>query len=207
MEILYLTNPSNPPDAIESIVRRHAHGDIGFITRTDPVSCDELRASGVQLVIKDKYHHPFAEGTFELGIDIVSFAPTYMPYNKGDNSNLWSFIDDTPKGGSIYYMRDEWDYGTAYPLYLVDRFHVESDPADTLRSSFDSIYAQIYSHFDGVCADILAGRVSVTRFDEHQGTFHSRAETEPFLKSLELGYDTKVSEIKALWATFCEREP
>jgi len=59
---------------------------------------------GIELVIKDKYHFHLEEKIFELGIDNVTLSPAYMPYNKGDNSNLWSFIDDTPKGGSIYYM-------------------------------------------------------------------------------------------------------
>jgi len=202
MKILYLTNKNHTSKTIEGIVRSDSNVKIEFKRWTDIISYDKLKLLEIDLVIKDKYPFHLEEKIFELGIDIITFAPAYMPYNKGDNSNLWSFIDDTPKGGSIYYMRDKCSYMSKYPVSLIKRFNVEVSASDTLGTSFETIYKQIYHHFSLMWPKILTKQVDEVFFDKNEGTFHSKEESEAFLKFLEKGYDTKISDIKHCWSLF-----
>jgi len=206
MNILYLTNKNNTSKTIEQIVRSNSDINIEFKTWTDTINHEQLKDMGVELVIKDKYPLHLEEKIFELGINIITFAPGYMPYNKGANSNLWSIIDDTPKGGSIYYMRDKFDYKSSYPVYLIKRFIVDLSPNETLGTSFEKIYKQIYYHFNLVWPQILTNQVDEVKFEKNEGSFHSKEDSTAFLQSLEKGYDTKISDIKKSWLLFNQKE-
>ena len=197
MKLLYLTNANNQDSPIPGIVTNQAHGEVELEMSTDKVTTEQIKAIGPDLIIKDKYHFPVEDAVFDLGIDLLNFIPAYLPHNKGKNSNLWSFIDETIKGGSIYLMRDN-----KQTMDLVKRFEVAFDADDTLKSSFEKIYQEIYRQFEREWPSIKSGKFSFERLVTSDGSFHTPEQTDPFMASLVKGYDTKVSDIKALWDEF-----
>lgn len=197
MKILYLTNPGNKASPIPKIVSNKDSGEVEIVESVERVSAAFIRDISPDLIIKDKYHFPVEDEVFTLGIDLLNFIPAFLPHNKGKNSNLWSFIDDTPKGGSIYLMRDNHQ-----TMDLVKRFKVELKDDDTLKTSFDKIYSEIYRHFEIEWTKIKAGKITFLRLETGDGSYHTPEQTDPFMASLEQGYDTKVGDVRTLWESF-----
>ena len=40
---------------------------------------------------------------------IINLHGAYLPWNRGGHPNLWSFLDNTPKGGSVHFIDNEVD--------------------------------------------------------------------------------------------------
>ena len=148
-------------------------------------------------IIKDRYDVALTESVWHQKPDILGLIPAYLPFNKGVNSNLWSVVDNTPKGGSIFFLRDN-----NYTIDVVERIEVEFEKSDTLRSSFDKIFDAVYVRLIALMPTLISGEYSTTRFTEKDGTVHTREETQDFMESLTHGYDTPLNELKALWNTF-----
>jgi len=75
---------------------------------------------------------------------------------------------------------------------LIKRFIVDLSSDDTLGTSFEKFYEQIYYQFDLVWPQILTNQVDEVKFDKNEGSFHTKEDSTAFLQSLEKGYDTKI---------------
>ena len=117
----------------------------------------------------------------------INLHIAFLPYNRGADPNLWSFLDDTPKGVAIHYLDGNIDTGD-----LIVREEVEFDlENDTLRTSYkrlsETIEALFYRHWP----EIREGKVRALP----QLTFHRIADKDRFAHLMERGWDTPIKDI------------
>lgn len=81
----------------------------------------------------------------------VNLHISYLPWNKGADPNIWSWIDDTPKGVSIHFVSDQIDEGDI----IAQREVKLSAEDDTLSSSYDKLmdhiiflFQEIFEYYD-----------------------------------------------------------
>lgn len=67
---------------------------------------------GFDLAVSYTYRHILTEVILTaLGHKAVNLHISYLPWNKGADPNLWSIIEDTPRGVTLHYMDSRLDHG------------------------------------------------------------------------------------------------
>jgi methionyl-tRNA formyltransferase len=119
----------------------------------------------------------------------INLHISYLPWNRGADPNLWSFLEDTPKGVSIHYIEKGLDTGDILVQKEIPVF-----PEDTLRTTYERLSATIeellYMHWD----DFYNHRIQA-RPQQGRGTYHRSRDKEPYLHLLTNGWDTPVENL------------
>ena len=69
-----------------------------------------------------------------LNQNVVNIHNAYLPWNRGADPNIWSIVDDTPRGVTLHYMDTSLDKGSIIAQKLVGK-----KPGETLRSSYEEL--------------------------------------------------------------------
>lgn len=193
MNILYITNANNNPESIFSFIKSDTPELKELKIVDHEIDLSDVREFNPDLIIKDRYPFSVPEEIYS-NFEVLCFNCAYLPYNKGAHSNIWSFIDETPKGGSIFFVRS-----SNFEYDLVKRFIVDIPDDATLSSSFDLIYEKIEAEFRKAWQDLLGKAVALEVVNRDEGSQHSPEECSGFIKWLPDGYNTMVKNIPALW--------
>ena len=190
MKILHLTNENNTQaQYIESIV---SNDQDSYHKKFGKFDLSEI--SSYDFIIKDRYHHDIDDDVFALNIPILAFIPAYLPFNKGLNSILWSILDGTPMGGSIFFLRNN-----NYSSDVVKRFEVNVSANASLATQFNLIFDLIYQEFGTIWAKIRNEQVDLVHYEKNDGSYHDGEVSSKFISGLPAGYTTKLSQILELW--------
>lgn len=120
---------------------------------------------------------------------IINLHISYLPWNRGADPNLWSFLDDTPKGVSIHFVDAGIDTGP-----LIARRTVLSEPGDTLASSYARLSAAVEDLFREDWPAIRAGSV-IPVPQPPGGSYHRLKDRKRVEHLLTRGWDTPVKEL------------
>lgn len=126
---------------------------------------------------------------------IINIHGGYLPWNRGAYPNLFSWIEDTPKGASIHYVDAGIDTGRIIVRQMVD---FSRAPKTTLASSYDAIKIACEELFDRTWPRIRRGDIEGMEQVGALGTSHTTKEAEPIIAKLPNGWNTPVSELHDL---------
>ena len=71
--------------------------------------------------------------------NIINLHISLLPWNRGSAPNIWSFIDNTPKGVTIHVLDEGLDTGDI----LLKKEIFFDEETETLRSSYERLNAEI----------------------------------------------------------------
>ncbi len=63
--------------------------------------------------------------------NVVNIHNSFLPWNRGADPNMWSIIDESPRGVTLHYMDAELDKG-----YIIAQTFVPYKESETLESSY-----------------------------------------------------------------------
>ena len=96
---------------------------------------------------------------------VVNLHPSFLPYNRGANPNVWSIVEGTPAGVTLHYIDSGIDTGD-----IIAQRNVEVEPVDTGQS--------LYHRLEHACLELFAqtwplvrGRCA-PRTQQSGGTYH-----------------------------------
>ena len=136
-----------------------------------------------ELIVSAGFRFIIPEDVLEVpDLGAVNLHPSYLPYNKGANPNVWSIIDDVPAGVSVHYMTSEVDAGP-----LIGRKQVPVNPDDDGQSLYRRLEKAQIELFKTHWPNIKAGTASSISTTEN-GTHHYKHE---FTDLFELDLDKK----------------
>ena len=69
---------------------------------------------------------------------------SYLPYNRGAHPNLWSFINNTPKGVSIHEIDNKIDNG---PIIFRKKVIFQNEQNQTLITTYNILFKEIENLF------------------------------------------------------------
>ena len=82
-----------------------------FFTQ-DPVGPDSVVLQKSDFIVSFGYRHILPLGVLQCYLKrAINIHISYLPWNRGADPNLWSFLEDTPKGVSIHYLTEKIDAG------------------------------------------------------------------------------------------------
>jgi methionyl-tRNA formyltransferase len=171
---------------------------------------ETVAASGDQPVcIADRITAAFvADGSFDLlvsygyrfrlPVEVLDFFPdrainlhiSMLPFNRGADPNLWSFLEQTPKGVTIHYIDQGLDTGD-----ILAQAEVEMSAGETLATSYRRLSVAVEELFAKWWQPFRAGRAP-RRPQRGSGSFHRAADKVAFDGLLTEGWDTPVAAIE-----------
>lgn len=122
---------------------------------------------------------------------IINLHISLLPWNRGADPNLWSWIEDTPKGVTIHQIDGGVDTG---PILAQCQTRIPESPEQTLATSYQRLKQDIESLFCERWPLIRNDDIAVTP-QSGDGTFHYARHKEHVASLLHSGWDTPVTDL------------
>ncbi|MDA8141180.1 MAG: formyltransferase family protein [Desulfobacteraceae bacterium] len=161
------------------------------ILRTEePLSSESALLENVAFIVSYGYRHILKRDLIQrFPKRIINLHISMLPWNRGADPNLWSFLEDTPKGATIHYIDEGLDTGDV----LVQQ-EVDYERNDTLRTSYERLSQTIEDLFMEHWPALRDNRLTA-KAQTRKGTSHTLKDREKFTHLLHLGWDTPVRDL------------
>ena len=144
----------------------------------------------VDFIISYGYRHIISKDIIDKFENrIINLHISYLPWNRGADPNLWSFIDGTPKGVTIHYMDEGIDMGD-----IIFRQLIKYGINDTLRTVYERLTKTIEKLFIESWPDIREGNVERYK-NYYKGSYHNSKDKAEFEHLLTDNWNTKIEDI------------
>jgi methionyl-tRNA formyltransferase len=195
MNVLFL----GPPDSAVFDFLKSSENNV--IQTTEPIDEQFLDRHPAELLISHGYRHIIRQNVLDrFPRRAVNLHISYLPWNRGGDPNLWSFIENTPKGVSIHYLDAGIDTGD-----IIAQRRVEFAPGETLRTSYERLQAEIVGLFAERWSRIRAGTCDAMK-QTGTGSFHRVADQKKIVHLLTKGWDTPVEHLERAGAEWRRSE-
>ena len=122
----------------------------------------------------------------------INFHPGLLPYNRGMNPNVWSFIENTPAGVTLHYIDNGVDTGS-----IIAQKEIPIGITDTAGDLEKKTWKEIVVLFKKTWGNIKKNRIQSIVQDESKMTFHWAKDIDS-LDEIDLDKKYKASELLAL---------
>lgn len=157
-----------------------------------PITAAIVDHEGIHWAVSYGYRHIVPKQVINaLNGNILNLHISLLPWNRGADPNLWSFLEDTPKGVSVHFIDAGIDTGD-----LVCQSEVLfEESGHTLRTTYQILSEEIENLFADTWPKVIAG--STRRWAQAPGgSFHYLKDKEKFNHLLEkCGWDTPVETL------------
>ena len=163
------------------------------ISTEDKVSLDLIKKYNFNFLISYKYRFIITEDILRLFPNrAINLHISYLPFNRGSDPNLWSFVEDTKKGVTIHYIDKGIDTGEI----IVQKEHKFLNKNETLKSSYDFLNESIQNLF--IENWDLIKQNKIKSFPQiGKGSFHKSSDKKKIVNSpLFKGWDMTIDSLK-----------
>ena len=164
-------------------------GDEAIATEEKITSKSDL-LQDVDFLVSYGYRHILKKDVLDKFLNhVINIHISLLPWNRGADPNLWSFLENTPKGVTIHYM----DCGVDTGDILIQQ-EIYFSEEETLRTSYDKLAEVAQNLFKKYWVDIRDGKIKSTP-QASGGSYHRLCDRVPYKYLLIKGWDTPVSEL------------
>ncbi|SFL89604.1 methionyl-tRNA formyltransferase [Paenibacillus sp. 1_12] len=161
-----------------------------FILIEEPLEDHMEILSDVDFLVSYGYRHVIRPKVLELFPNrAINLHIALLPWNKGADPNLWSFLENTPKGVTIHYIDEGLDTG-----YVISQKEMSFELHETLRTCYNKLSFEIEEMFGMVWAKIRSGEVH-SYPQLAGGSYHRMIEKHKYEHLLTMGWDTPIIEL------------
>ena len=152
-----------------------------------------LADNNIEMIISYGYRHIIKKSIIEyVKGNIINLHISYLPWNRGADPNLWSFLENSPKGVTIHYIDEGIDTGDIITQKKIDF----SSSCNTLKKTYNMLHDEMISLLNSVWLDIKAGN-NARVVQIPGGSFHKLLDKEKYSYLLaDKGWDTDISTLK-----------
>lgn len=177
------------PSPVSPILKEHGCDTIEYQTR---VGVDLLRENSIDFAVSYRYRHLIRKSIIEyLKGNVINLHISLLPWNRGADPNLWSFLEDTPKGVTIHYVDEGLDTGDI--IVQKEVFFDYSD--ENLATTYQKLNEEILELFKSEWPLISTGKAPRQK-QPMGGSFHSSKDKKRFEYLLaDKGWDTPVIKL------------
>lgn len=144
------------------------------------------------LVVSYTYRYFIPEELLQaFHFNVVNLHNSFLPWNRGADPNLWSIVDDCPRGVTLHYMSSGLDKGDI----IVQRL-VPLSSKDTLKTSYDALDKAAQEQFQDAFR-WYQDWPQMRKAAIGKGSYHSIKDGE-FLHQIIDSYDMPAKEFRKL---------
>lgn len=125
------------------------------------------------------------------GYGCINLHVSLLPWNRGAYPNVWSFLEDTPKGVTIHYIDEGIDTGNI----IIQKEVFLDENKETLKSSYEVLHREIQVLFKENWYKIKNNELNSSP-QVGRGSIHFKKEFVIFESFLWKGWDTPVWQFK-----------
>lgn len=200
MKILFLTNNEISEDLINWL-RNEAKEEV--IVFNGKISKEDILHYRPNFIISYNYRYIIKEEMLNLlPKRTINLHVSFLPWNKGAHPNLWSFLEDTPKGVTIHLMDKGIDTGDI----LLQREVAIDEKNETLLSSYLILHKNIQDLFISNWDKIKNFQIT-PKLQISGGSIHYKKDFERIKHILgNEGWNILINELKKRFRKFQERK-
>ncbi|MBL0385527.1 formyl transferase [Tumebacillus sp. ITR2] len=177
------------PERPEFVAYLRAKGDDVHVTEAPLHGTSEL-LEGVDFLISYGYRHILRADVLDrFPKRAINLHISLLPWNRGADPNLWSFLEDSPKGVTIHELDPGIDTGG-----ILAQQEVGYEHDDTLASSYARLTSAIQELFFREWPGIRNGETQA-RLQVQGGSFHLVKHKQPYEHLLTAGWNTPVRDL------------
>ena len=161
------------------------------VENIEPLTIEYVMSSRSGFIVSFGYRHIIKKDILDyLDSNVINLHVSYLPWNRGSDPNLWSFLEDTPKGVSIHYVDEKIDRGDI----IVQKEVFFDETSETLFTSYKKLEEEIIQLFAAAWPEILAGTNPRLK-QPSGGSFHVVADRKRVETLLIDGWQTSVRHL------------
>ncbi len=108
------------------------------------VNIDDVKNICPDFIISYNYKYIIPKEIIDcVNGNAINLHISFLPYNRGAHPNIWSFLEDTPKGVTIHYIDEGIDTGDI----IVQKEVFIDEEKETLKSSYEILHREIQELF------------------------------------------------------------
>ena len=177
------------PSPLTSKIENHG---LNVIECADPIDTEYLQTHSVEFAVSYRYRHIIQKAVIDnLNGNIINLHVSFLPWNRGADPNLWSFLEDTPKGVSIHYIDEGIDTGDI----IAQKELLFNNDAETLASTYKKLNDEILELFKMYWEPIINGNTDRKK-QMQTGSFHKISDKKTFQFLItDKGWETPVGNL------------
>jgi len=158
----------------------------------EKINFSQVKKISPKIIISYNYKHILAKEIIEYPkLGTINLHISYLPWNRGADPNIWSHLENTPKGVTIHCIDENIDSGD-----IIVQEKVEFEEDDTLRSSYLRLHETLQTLFKVNWRRIKRGKYKRVKQPSKE-TIHYKRDRYNFEHLIrERGWDTPLRDIK-----------
>lgn len=177
------------PERLQAAIERSDEA----IAHDGPISAAWLAERAIDFIVSYGHRHIIrADSLRAVGGRAVNLHISYLPWNRGSDPNVWSFVEGTPKGVSIHQIDEGLDTGA-----ILARREVRFGEGETLATSYALLQRTVEALFADLWSAIRAGRITPVAQELGSGSSHKLADRTKLAALLSRGWDTTIDDVEA----------
>lgn len=111
----------------------------------DKIEIEWLKKLDVELAVSYTYSRLIKADVIELlKGNIVNIHNSYLPFNRGSDPNLWSLVEDSPRGVSLHYIDEKLDRCFIIEQVLLDKPDYDTETLKTTYNELDDAAFEMF---------------------------------------------------------------
>lgn len=169
----------------------------GVVYTENKIDLDTLEKASPDFIISYNYHFILPQEIISrLCRKVINLHISYLPWNRGTYPNVWSFIENTPKGVSILYMDEGIDTGE---LIAQKEFYFSENDEETatLKSTYLKLHEGLQLLFKENWNNFEENKI-ISIKQQGKGSIHNDADFTLFIKPIveKKGWDISIRNFK-----------
>lgn len=191
MKILCLYNNSCALELFDWL-KEQGHDTVLF---TEKLSAEWCAAQHFDLTVSYTYRYILSDEILDaLNRNAVNIHNAYLPWNRGADPNIWSILENTPRGVTLHYMNAGLDQGSIISQQLI----ADLDEEETLEAT--------YKRLDETAKKLFKDSFAYYDFWQEMrkessaaGSYHRLADLDG-IRNVIGSYSIKISEFRIKYA-------
>lgn len=184
-KILFVTNNENTLELYDWLKEK-----FDVCIYSDIFGVEELKLINPDIIISYNYNYIIKKDIIDyMEEHIINMHISYLPYNRGFSPNIWSFIDDTPKGVTIHKLSEGLDEGDI----IIQKKIIFDEKSETLRTTYDTLNREIVSLLKDNIDMIMKGDYKASP-QMGIGTKHTQKQLIELQEKVSFKWDDKVED-------------
>lgn len=154
------------------------------------LNIETVKALEPELIISYNFNYLINSEIIEyMKGKIINLHISYLPWNRGFSPNIWSFIENTPKGVTIHQVDEGLDTGKI----LFQREICFAPEEETFISTYDRLNEEIVQLFQKNWEQIRDGKYHLHE-QAGQGSYHTIKDLEDLNKRIYFEWSDNIGE-------------
>lgn len=167
---------------------------------SDKLSIDFLHRVKPFITVSYNYDYIVSKACIdEIRGNIINMHISLLPWNRGFSPNIWSFIDETPKGVTIHMMSEGLDEGD---ILYQSKMNFDATK-ETFETTYNALNREIVELFKNNWEDIISGNYKKrARAQQGTGSYHDMKDLKYLQNSLPFEWSDTVSDFLLKYENF-----